>query len=75
MAIKLMYAKFVFKIILQLNIIYIGDLKDLGFHSFFFHSFNHHLMNAYHLPGIFLSVGIVINVTSEKHTLLEFVFL
>lgn len=64
---------FVLKIILQLNIIYKGWLERPGI--LFICSFNHHLMNAYHVPGIFLSAGTVINVTSEKLTLLEFVFL
>lgn len=55
---------FVFKIILQLNIIYKGWLERAGI--LFICSFNHHLMNAYHVPGVFLSAGTVINVTSEK---------
>lgn len=36
MAVKLLYAKFVFKILLQLTIFIQVDLKDLGFHSFLY---------------------------------------
>lgn len=75
MAIKLVYAKFVFKIILQFNIIHVGwfDRPSISFFHSFFHSYNQYLM--FNIYRYFLFIGIIGNKTSKKHNLLEFMFL